>query len=127
MLPGLVDLIATAGLATSLIRVIRGQASSGNQIHEARQHPASEPLSLPPTGPAGGAHATLEPPALISAGTPYMNRRPVTPETGERASRSSGTFSLAHTTDDDHQRVVRSHVYRVVPGGPRMEQAKPNN
>jgi len=35
--------------------------------------PASEPKSSPPTGPAGDAHATLEPPRRSSAGAPYMN------------------------------------------------------
>ena len=56
----------STGRPTSLIRGIRGQASGGNQLHEAnRRHPqrrpSSETCSTPPHRTSRDAHATLEP------------------------------------------------------------------
>jgi hypothetical protein len=62
-----------SGRPTSLMRVIRGQASSGNQIREARHHTGLSTFASPPTGLAGDAPATLEPLRRSSAGVPHMN------------------------------------------------------
>src|SRR6476661_4986387 len=68
------------GRPTSLIRGIRGQASSGNQPNEAtdddnhRRRPPSELYSTPPTGPTG---MLMQPwnPGPIKTGAPYMSRQ----------------------------------------------------
>jgi len=68
----------SAGRPTSLIRGIRGQASSGNQPNEAtdddnhRRRPPSERYSTPPTGPTG---MLMQPwnPGPIKTGAPYMS------------------------------------------------------
>jgi len=46
---------------TSLIRVIRGQASSGNQIRETQPEDRPQNLRAATYQTAGEAHATLEP------------------------------------------------------------------
>ena len=68
------------GWPTSLMQVIRGQASSGNQIRETRCKPASEPTRRHLPDQPGMLMQPWNPRADQAPELPYMNPRPLRPE-----------------------------------------------